>query len=414
MTAVRAVITRATAGRGGSSNPGGPSGGGGWNSSAGIYYSLQDYRATGVAGAGNLGPFYYPQITGDYAPAFGELVVGNNVWNGQGTYQQWIFVANPGQWEIIANFEPGNTAVLSYPSLGQFYNNPPLQNFTSFYSTFNETQPHLPGVIGEAGYDCFWSDYANEIMFQHDMVDPSGDRGYFATMLTETFGGTGGVPEQEWSLGIFGAEIVWQLTSGTGLYGGGVDQGSVDVRQMTNWLADRGYMAYGLFGASLTLIGYGWEICSTGGVDALYRMNGFTSNFTYSPMETSPGLELHGFTISGPASGDTINNVTVNVTEYQSSIETQPCTIELWDYSSTPAQTGTTQLGARSTSNANVSSATFYGVTYAQLATLRVRVFGNMASGYTESVGGVSLSVNYTPAPPPDSNAGFSISMGMG
>ena len=120
-------------------------------------------------------------------------------------------------------------------------------------------------------------------------------------------------------------------------------------------------------------------------------------------METSPGLELSGFTITGPAPLDIISSVTVAVTEYQSSASAQPCTIQLWDYSgSTPAQIGTTLLGARSTSTSNVSSATFYGgVTHAMLATLRVRVYGNAASGYTESVGGVSLTVNYSPPVPP-------------
>ena len=34
----------------------------------------------------------------------------------------------------------------------------------------------------------------------------------------------------------------------------------------------------------------------------------------------------------------------------------------------------------------------------AQLATLRVWVYGNAASGYIESVGGVALSVNYSAA----------------
>ena len=42
----------------------------------------------------------------------------------------------------------------------------------------------------------------------------------------------------------------------------------------------------------------------------------------------------------------------------------------------------------------------FTGVTYAQLATLRVRVYGNAlsGSGYTESVDSVGITVSYTPA----------------
>ena len=111
------------------------------------------------------------------------------------------------------------------------------------------------------------------------------------------------------------------------------------------------------------------------------------------PPETSPSLELYGFAIPAPASADTINSVTVAITEYQSCC-TDPCTFSLWDYSGTPAQIGTTQTGTASTSSSNVSSATFTGVTYAMLATLRVQVFGNAAAGssYVESVDGLAWS----------------------
>ena len=117
--------------------------------------------------------------------------------------------------------------------------------------------------------------------------------------------------------------------------------------------------------------------------------------------ETSPSLEAYGFAIPDPPGyADTINSVTIAVTEHQSSALQDPCTFQLWDYSSTPAQIGATQTGTASTSTSNVSSATFSGVTYAQLATLRVRIFGNAlaGSGYTESVDGVSLVINYTSA----------------
>ena len=119
--------------------------------------------------------------------------------------------------------------------------------------------------------------------------------------------------------------------------------------------------------------------------------------FAVACAETSPSLELYGFVITGPTSGDVINSVTVAITEHQSSAAQQACTFELWDYSGPPARIGTAQTGTASTSTGNVSSAAFTGVTYAQLATLRVRVFGNAnaASSYIESVDGVSLVVNY-------------------
>ena len=78
------------------------------------------------------------------------------------------------------------------PSNSQIYNSPLnhsepflLQDCTSFYSSFSEVQPYgIPGVASEAAYDTWWNSYANEIMFQHDMVDPSNLRGGFPTIDT--------------------------------------------------------------------------------------------------------------------------------------------------------------------------------------------------------------------------------------
>ncbi len=389
------------AGRAQSGNPGNGSGGGGVYSSPGIYYSLQT-----SAQFGSVGPFLFPQIAG--SGVVGPILVSNDVWNPPGGYwKQVLYCASPAQFEVIANFPAGNGAVLTYPSNGITYSNPSntslpllLQDVTSFTSTFSEVQPHNPGVASEAAYDTWFNNYADEVMVQHDMVDPDNLRGGFPSIGSATFGGTGGIPVHNWNLGIFGTEIIWQLADGVVNGVGGIQDGAIDFRAMVNWLADRGYLVNGL-ASPVTAVGYGWEICSTNAQDYLYRCNGFTSSFTYAPMQTSPGLELSGFTITGPGPRDTINNVTVAVTEHQSSASAQPCTIELWDYSGVPAQIGATALGARSVSTSNASTATFPGVTYPQLATLRVRVRGNAATGLAESVGGVALTVNYTPAPVP-------------
>ncbi len=117
------------------------------------------------------------------------------------------------------------------------------------------------------------------------------------------------------------------------------------------------------------------------------------------PPETSPSLELYGFGSFGSVpSGSTVNSVTVAVTEFQSAAGQPAATYELWDYSGAPAQIGTTQAGTAGTSTSNVSTATFTGATYGMLPTLRVRVYGRgePGTGYTESVDGVSLVVNYT------------------
>ena len=251
------------------------------------------------------------------------------MWNPINPCSQTVFAANPGQFEVIANMPAGNGAVISYPSNGITYSNPTntslpllLHDITSFTSTFNEVQPDasLPGVASEAAYDTWWNNYANEIMVQHDMIDSSNLRGGFPTLLTATFGGTDGIPVHNWNLGIFGSEIIWQLADGVVDGVGGIQEGSIDFRAMVNWLADRGYMVHGL-ASPCTAVGYGWEICSTNGEYQLYRCNGFTSTFTYCPMETSPGTGTVRVHHHRPAPLDIINNVTVAVTEYQSQCE---------------------------------------------------------------------------------------------
>ena len=104
-------------------------------------------------------------------------------------------------------------------------------------------------------------------------------------------------------------------------------------------------------------------------------------------------------TFSAIGSSDTIEWVQVAVTEHQSDNAQAPCTFELWDYSGTPARIGTAQTGTASTSTGNISSALFTGVTYAQLATLRVRIYGHSDSpGLTESADGANLTISYSPA----------------
>ena len=116
-----------------------------------------------------------------------------------------------------------------------------------------------------------------------------------------------------------------------------------------------------------------------------------------SPL-VSPALEMSGFAIAGPDSNDIINSVTVAVTEHQSSASAGPCTFQLWDYSVFPAaQIGAARSGTVSTLSSNTSTATFTGVTYPQLATLRVRVYGTSVPGYGLLVDSASITVNYTP-----------------
>lgn len=116
--------------------------------------------------------------------------------------------------------------------------------------------------------------------------------------------------------------------------------------------------------------------------------------------QTSPGLELATFgTFTGVGSGDTINNVQVSINSFNANTTRMAgFSVELWN--GTTAIIGTAQTTTNTTTTTNVDTFTFTGVTFAQLATLRVRVYGKGASANaqasTGSVDYVSLTVDYT------------------
>ena len=118
---------------------------------------------------------------------------------------------------------------------------------------------------------------------------------------------------------------------------------------------------------------------------------------TYSHVD-SPGLEASGFGTFSPIDGnDTISSVTVAINQFASTALMDAPTFELWD--GTSARIGAAQTGTASTDPAHEDSATFTGVTYAQLGTLRVRIYahsGTAATGASFSVDGVTITVAYT------------------
>jgi hypothetical protein len=167
----------------------------------------------------------------------------------------------------------GNTAVVSYPSLGANYGQSsgkatPLSDFASMYSSFNENMNANSATSAWAAYDIWLgpssgTNSTDEVMIQHDFAN----NGACSAEATANFGGSGGVPVQKWNLCQFGSELVWKLT------GGNDQSGTVDVLAMLNWLVAHKYLPKdtGLFS-----IGYGWEICSTGGRDENFQVSNFS------------------------------------------------------------------------------------------------------------------------------------------
>ena len=223
------------------------------------------------AAKGSCGPYLYAPITGSDGS---NTTVGQDVWNPISGWSQTLYASNPGSWYVTANMPAGNTAVVSFPNTGESYNSNPLTGFSSISSSFSETMNPTAGTSAEAAFDIWLNNWKNEVMIQHDMVKRGGPCG--PVLATATFGGQSGVPVQSWNLCQYGSELIWQVPGKGDVYG--EQSGSVDILAMLNWLVNNG--GYLPHGSSLTAIGYGFEICSTGGADENFQIKAFSIRST--------------------------------------------------------------------------------------------------------------------------------------
>jgi hypothetical protein len=213
------------------------------------------------AAKGTCGPYRYRAITNSDGQ---HTWVGQDVWNPIPGWSQTLRAANPGNWDVTANLPAGNTAVVSFPNVGeQYYYSNTVAAFSSIYSSFREDMHPASGTSAEAAYDIWLNDWKNEVMIQHDIVN----RGTCPVRSTAVFGGSGGIAVQHWQLCTYGSELIWQLS------GRGERSGRVDIRAMLLWLVSHGYLPQR---TSLTDISYGFEICSTGGRPETFTVSRFS------------------------------------------------------------------------------------------------------------------------------------------
>jgi hypothetical protein len=217
---------------------------------------------TTSAAKGSCGPYNsYPGITGTTSDTY----VSNNVWNPIPGWRQTLTASSPGRWHVTASMPAGNTAVVSYPSIGANYSRP-LADYSMIRSSFTEKMNATARTSAWAAYDIWLNNWADEVMIQHDFAN----NGPCATVGRATFPGRGGTP-QHWHLCKYGSELIWQL---------GADRkkiseqtGVVHVLAMLRWLIRHGRLPHG---SNLTAVGYGWEIASTGGRPETFKVSAYT------------------------------------------------------------------------------------------------------------------------------------------
>src|SRR5262249_54147117 len=111
--------------------------------------------------------------------------------------------------------------------------------------------------------DVWLNNWNNEVMIQHDFAN----NGACPSLATVTFGGAGGVPVQKWNLCKDDSELIWKLA------GGNEQSGSVDRLSMLPRLQNPGHLPQA---STLTAIGYGWEIASTGGQSEKFTVSQYS------------------------------------------------------------------------------------------------------------------------------------------
>jgi hypothetical protein len=235
------------------------------------------WRCTTSAAKGSCGPYdRYRHITGTTS----STKVGNNVWSPISGWHQTLRANSPGQWQVTATMPAGNSAVVSYPSVGANFgrhsNVPtPLSRFSTIRSRFKEQMNATGQTSAWATYDIWLGRNgcsncsSHEVMIQHDFAN----NGACDTAARADFAGAGGVT-QHWHLCTYGSELIWKL--------GRSDQrkvseqsGVVHILPMLRFLVHHHYLPKQ---TGLWLIGYGWEICSTGGAPETFNVSSFTLN----------------------------------------------------------------------------------------------------------------------------------------
>ena len=206
-----------------------------------------------------------PQITGVNSDPY----VDQNVWSPISGWQQTLSANGPGDWQVVANMPAGNTGVVSYPNTGVYLSGA-VDSYSQTTSSFRETMNANPQTSAWAMYDLWYNNWSDEVMIQYDFAN-NGD---CTPLATATFGGSNGVPVQQWHLCDFGGGTLdWKLGSGEGAQKQDEQSGSIDILAMTKWLETHGYLPAN---STWTAISDGWEICSTGGSNETFQLSNYS------------------------------------------------------------------------------------------------------------------------------------------
>lgn len=250
-----------------------------------IFFAIPSNAAACVTSStgGVCGPYTDSAIFSNNGGA--EVV--QDIWNPQPNTSQTLTANAPGSWDVSANMPAGNHAVISYPDVRIDYTpgDQPTA-FTSlpnpFTSTWSETDPSGSGQDYEWAYDIWlgatgqtsWNS-DQEIMIwtgNHGQTPGGSDTGHAYTDQQ-------GVSWEVWARS--GSNTV-SSSFGTVTFvrNAAAASGSVDLQGFFAYLIANGYTNPN---AGVDQVGYGAELCSTGGATLDYAVTGYTLGGAASP-----------------------------------------------------------------------------------------------------------------------------------
>jgi hypothetical protein len=230
----------------------------------------------------------------------GDYTTGSTNSNGYNTYAanncwadpsctQTLSANNPQDWQVTSTEPAGNTSVRTGPELQQGMNNwcpvqdtwsnfvtngcssseedVPVASLKTLTSTYSEFMPHNGQTVAEAGYD-IWTNYTSDIMIWLDNVNRAA--GGAVQIGTASIGGQSFTVYQH---GGAGGEIIFSLdgSGGTGTFAN-QPNGTVDILGVLDWVQSHGYVS----NMTVSLIDFGYEICSTGGAPETFRVASYS------------------------------------------------------------------------------------------------------------------------------------------
>lgn len=222
------------------------------------------------AGAGSFSTAV-PLGAASKSPAYGDLVVSNDVWNTGPAGPQMVWAVSGAYWG--ASSQQGGsdlTSVKSYPNVS-WPANPPgtalVLSYPGISAAFSCTRPSSGSWVGDVGFDCWLNNYAIEVLF---VVDNQGQAPAGTIVGTYVSGG------HTWT--------VRQLTAGTHydiVIDTYTDSGAIDLLAGFKWLIDNGYIASSVL---LAAINFGSEFCSTADTPMSFTVTDFS--LAFAPLQS--------------------------------------------------------------------------------------------------------------------------------